>query len=189
MESLFHFGFELIKIAFLSSFYSFLLFLFLKFLGKWKPESWFENVTKLRRKFLLRSFFLLYFGFFLFMLSHYGNHGLGDSARIPLRHFKAVRQINSNSTYLENDGRDQLGVDNFTFDKNYLYAEVEQEFGEELGQFVVWDLRIDKWIFYKTELEYVNAAKNHNYPLPNKFNNFQKHYSEYWHGLKFFLLP
>lgn len=122
------------------------------------------------------------------MFSYYGNHGLGDSARIPIGHGKGVSQINSSSTYLEDGSGSQLSIADFYFDKNYLYAEVEQEFGEELGQFVVWDLRIDKLIFY-TKLEYLSAAKKFKYPLPSQFNNFQKHYNFYWNGWRFFLLP
>jgi hypothetical protein len=189
MEVLFHFIFELFKIAILSCFYATIARFIFRIIASSKPESWFDKVSKNTFQFWFQSAFLTSFVLFLFMFTHYGNHGLGDSARVPIRHFKAVREINANITYIENGEGEQVGIKNFTFDSNYLYAQTDKDMFDATGDYIVWDLRADKYFFYTTYNDYINTAKQNHYPMPYEFNNFGNQYSEYWHGWRFFLLP
>lgn len=123
------------------------------------------------------------------MFTYYGNHGLGDNARVPVGHFKVVKQINGTSTYLQNSKGDQLGISNFVFDNDNLYAETGDEFGGGNGSYVIWNLRTDNWTYYGTKEDYLSVAKQMNYPEPERFKDFFEQYSKYWNGWRFFLLP
>ena len=123
------------------------------------------------------------------MLTYFGDHGFGDSARVPVGHFKVVRQINGSDTYLQNANGDQLGIKSFTFDNDNLYAETQREFNSEAGDYVVWNLRTDSWTYYKTKDDYLKAVKQKNYPLPDNFEEFWEFYKRHWHGWRFWTLP
>ncbi|MBK9247662.1 MAG: hypothetical protein IPM69_06000 [Ignavibacteria bacterium] len=123
------------------------------------------------------------------MFTYFGDHGLGDSARVPVGHFKVVRQINGSDTYLQNSKGEQLGIKNFTFDNDNLFAETQKEFNGEKGDYIVWDLRTDSWTYYKTETDYLVAAKQNNYPVPDNFKEFGEFYKRHWQGWRFWTLP
>ena len=189
MEVLFHFIFELIKISVLASIYAALLLLISKITGRYKPDSWFNKVAKNKTKFWLLSGFIISIMLFVYMFTYFGDHGLGDSARVPIGHFKVVKQINGADSYIQNSNGEQLGIINFTFGNNRLYAETQREFNGEKGDYVVWDLRDDCWTFYETKAEYLMAAQQNNYPTLDRFEKFGVHYKRHWHGWRFWLLP
>jgi hypothetical protein len=187
MEVLVHFIFELIKISILASVYAALTLLVFKIIGRCKPGGWFDRVTKKKAKFWLLSGFIISVGLFFYMFTYFGDHGMGDSAKVPIGYFKEVRQINGTDSYIQNSKGDQLGITNFTFGNNRLYAETQKEGGK--GDYVVWDLRNDRWTFYKTKADYLTAARQNNYPAPDRFEEFENHYRRHWHGWRFWLLP
>lgn len=189
MEVLFHAIFELIKISILGSIYATLALIVFKIVAYFKPHSWFNKVSKKKLRFWLSSGFFISFGLVIFMVTYWGDHGLGDNARVPIGHFKTVKQINGDVAYIENKGGEQLGIKNFTFDNDNFYGETQKELNGEKGDYVVWDLRTDEWKFYKTEEEYIEVANHNNYPKPDKFEDFGNFYSRYWNGLRFWLLP
>ena len=125
-------------------------------------------------------------GFFFFMLTYFGNHGLGDGARVPIGDLKVVKQINGENTYIENEHGDQLGIRKFSVDNNHLYAETQKDYDAEHNDFVIWDLSTDKWNLYKTEEDYMQTGK---VPHPNTFADFWSYYDQYWNGWRFWLLP
>ena len=189
MEVMFHFIFELIKISILGCIYATLTLVTFKIIGHYKPDSWFDKVSKKKLRLWFLSGLVISVGLFLFMFTYFGDHGLGDSARVPIGHFKVVRQINGSDTYLQNSKGDQLGITNFDYDSDRLYAETQREFNGEKGDFVVWDLRDDNWIFYRTKDDYLKEAKKNNYPTPETFEDFFTFYKRHWHGWRFWLLP
>lgn len=189
MEVLFHFIFELIKISILGCIYATLTLVTFKIIGRYTPDSWFDRISKKKVRLWLLSGLIISVGLFLFMFTYFGDHGLGDSARVPVGHFKVVRQINGSDTFLQNSKGDQLGIRNFTFDHNNLYAEIQTEFNGEQGDYVVWNLQADTWTYYRTKDEYLDAAKQHNYPTPDNFEEFWEFYKRHWHGWRFWLLP
>lgn len=189
MEVLFHFIFELVKISILGCIYATLILLTFKIIAYYKPDSWFDKVSRKKLRLWYLSGLIISVGLFIFMFTYFGDHGLGDSARVPIGHFKVVRQINSSDTYLQNSHGDQLGIKNFTFDNNNLYAETKREFNGENGDYVVWNLRTERWSYYKTKEDYFKVAKEHNYPLPDSFEEFWKFYKRHWGGWRFWVLP
>ena len=187
MEVLFHFIFVLVKISILASIYASLILLVFRLISRFKPDSWFDRVTKEKSRFWRLTGFIISVGLFVYMFTYFGNHGLGDSARIPIGHFKYVRY--GGNSYIQNSEGDQLGIINFTFDKNQLYAETQREFNREKGDYVVWNLRNDSWTFYKTKTDYLIAVQQNNYPAPDQFKEFWHYYGLHWHGWRFWLLP
>jgi hypothetical protein len=186
MEVLFHFIFELIKISILGCIYATLTLLTFKIIGHYKPDSWFDRVSKKKLRLWFLSGLVISVGLFFFMFTYFGDHGLGDSAKVPVGHFKVVNQINGTDAYLENSKGDQLGIKKFTFDNENLYAETQGEFN---GDYVIWNLRTDSWTYYKTKDDYLSVAKQKNYPTPESFKDFFEHYKQHWNGWRFFLLP
>ncbi len=177
MEVLFHFIFELVKISILSCIYATLTLVTFKIIGHYKPDSWFDRVLKKKLQLWFLTGFFISVGLFFFMFTYFGDHGLGDSARVPVGHFKVVQQINGSDTYLQNSKGDQLGITNFTFDSENLYAETQRDFNGEAVDYVIWDLKSDEWSYCKTKDDYIKFAKQNGYPLPDKFEDFWKFYS------------
>lgn len=189
MEVLFHFVFELIKISILGCIYATLTLITFKVIGHYKPDSWFDRVSKKKLRLWFLSGLFISVGLFFFMFTYFGDHGLGDSARVPVGHFKVVRQINGTDAYLQNSKGDQLGITNFTFDNENLYAETQKDFNAENGDYIVWNLRTDSWTYYKTKDDYLIVAKEKNYPTPESFQDFFEVYKRHWHGWRFWTLP
>lgn len=189
MEALFHLLFELIKISILASIYATLTLLAFKIIGHFKPHSWFHRASKKELRFWFLSGLFISAGLLFYLFSYFGNHGLGDSARVPVGHFRVVRQINGNDAYLQNSKGDQLGINNFVFDKDYLFAETQKEYNSAEGNYVIWDLKTDDWTFYSTKEDYIKIANQHNYPLPDQFEDFWTFYRRHWSGWRFWVLP
>lgn len=189
METIFHFIFELMKISILASIYAALMLFLFKIIGYFKPDSWFDRITRVKTKFWLSSGLIIFTGFFFYMFTYFGDHGISDSAKIPIGYFKKVRQINGADSYLQNSNKEQLGILNFAFDNNQLYAETQREFNGSKGDYVVWDLRNDHWTFYRTKADYLVAAQQNNYPMPDQFKEFEIHYNRHWYRWRFWLLP
>jgi hypothetical protein len=90
MEVLFHGIFELIKISILGCIYATLTLVTFIIIGHYKPDSWFDKVSKKKLRLWFLSGLFISVGLFLFMFTYFGDHGLGDSARVPVGHFKVV---------------------------------------------------------------------------------------------------
>ena len=83
---LFHFIFELVKISILGCIYATLTLVTFKIIGRFKPESWFDIVSRKKLRLWFLSGLIASFGLFGFMFTYWGDHGLGDWARIPIGH-------------------------------------------------------------------------------------------------------
>ena len=86
MEVLGHFIFELLKITFLGFVYSTVLYYIFKII----PEN--KKPQPLKSKKILWLFISSFLLFYMF--TPYGNHGRGDSARIPISYTKEINNIN-----------------------------------------------------------------------------------------------
>jgi hypothetical protein len=189
MEVMFHFIFQLFKISILSCIYATLILITFLVIGHLKPNSLFKRVSINKFRLWFISGFFTSVTLFFFMFTYFGNHDLGDSAIVPIGHFKTVNQINGDATYVQKSDGSQLGIKNFTFDSDNLYAETQPEFNAGSNKYVIWNLHTDKWTFLKTDEEYLEAAKRNNYPLPDTFEEFWNFYKRHWSGWRFWVLP
>ena len=126
-------------------------------------------------------------GLFLFMMTYWGNHGLGDNSRVPVGHFQLV--THSSYTTIDKGELDNPVILNFEYDDDNLYAQLHKGFNRDKMEYVVWNLRTDDLTFYKTKEDYLKAGKKYNYISPEEFKSFNTHYNTYWHGWRFWLLP
>jgi len=190
MEVLFHFIFELIIISILGTIYATISFITILIIGKFKSESWFARVSKKKFKLWFLSGLFISTCLFLYMFSYWGDHGLGDTSKVPIGHFRVVNEINSHDVYIENEKNKQLEIKNFAYDNDNLYAQTTQSgFNGKKGDYVVWNLRTDEWTFYNTKEDYLIDAEKHHYPKPTEFKEFFEHYKRHWNGWRLWLLP
>ncbi|MBA3829405.1 MAG: hypothetical protein H0X33_10755 [Taibaiella sp.] len=185
MEVLFHLIFEIVKIAILACIYSTLLLIAYRMISHSTFSTSNNKSFGHGFRFWLVIAFIISLGFFFFMFTYYGDHGLGDSSRIPIGYFKDVKQIDGYQTYIENQQGKQLDIQKFTVNNNKLYAQLTND---NTGKYfyAIWNLKTDKWTLYRTEKDYLLAQ---NVPLPGTFKDFDKHYTQYWNGWRFWLLP
>ncbi len=118
-----------------------------------------------------------------------GNHGLGDTARIPIGYFKVLEEINGNYAYTEHEINQQIGIRTFALGNDNLYGEVQGGLNSERAEYVVWNLRTGESIFYRTEAEYLAVSSKKQYPKPAEFEEFFKHYQRHWNGWRWWFLP
>lgn len=189
MEYLIHFVFELIKISILSSIYVSILLVVFRIIAKKNPGSFVDQLSKRKLLFWFVGGSIISTSMFIFMFTYYGNHGLGDFAIVPIGHHKAVSQIDSQFSYIENEKGTQIEIYDFVVKNDHLYAKKVYDFNGLIGDYVVWDLENDTWKLYENDVAYFKAMKKFYYPAPHTFRSFDEHYSEHWNGWRFFLLP
>lgn len=188
MEVLFHFVFELIKISILASVYSIIILLAFRLVGSLKINNWFDRVSKRKILFFLITGASIWIVLFVFMFTYWGDHGLGDSSKIPVGHYKVIN-CGSLIPYVTVDNNEQIHFKTFTYDSEKLYASSPVKSDGTEYAFLVYDFVKDEVQFYNTNEEYLIAAKILGYPEPDKFENFRRHYHKYWNWWKFCLLP
>ncbi|GAB4024088.1 hypothetical protein [Spirosoma gilvum] len=182
MDVLFHFIFTLFKIAILASLYATVVWLTVYLTGKINPDSWFGRVPK--AKLWLRSGLIVSLFLFVNLFSYWGDHGLGDNARIPIGHGKSVGQINGAQTYITPSGYDHemLEIKKYAVTDSFLFAKAPRDTWEQRGEVIVWDLQTDEVAFlkYSSEIDSYKAKNKIDEPL--EFLDFAGHYSNYWSG-------
>ena len=183
MEALIHLVLELIKTAILGSLYATLALWIFRAVGRRKPGGWCDRVSKRKFGFWLLGGFVISIGLLAYLFTC-GDHGLGESARVPVGHSKAALQLDGRIGWIETS-EGQVNIGDFAVEKGKLFAET----GNKRGDYVVWNLRTDELTFYETEHDYLAAAAENNYPTPERFEWFAAHYRRHWGGWRFWLLP
>jgi hypothetical protein len=186
---LIHFIFELIKISILSIVYAILILYIFKAIARHNPKSWFGRIIEKRLIVFFTSMFIISIALFNYLFTYEGNHGLGDSARIPIGCSKEVNNIDGSTTYIRNSKGKELWIGRFTYDEDYLYAETVGGENSLVDGYVVWNLKTDSLTNFNDFPEYARSVDQNNYPSPEKFEEFSEMYSQYWHGWRFWLLP
>ena len=189
MESLGHFIFELIKITILGFIYSTILCFIYKNIPKNKKTEWSEKLLKSKKTlWLYISIFLLFY-----MFTPYGNHGLGDSARIPISLTKEISNINWTNygrlNGIKSTERNDIYLTQFKVEKNILCGNLSSDFYDYKNSFFIYEIDSEKLQEFKDENEYNEFATNENLPKSNELKSFKENYSDYWSGWRFFLLP
>ncbi|WP_298903801.1 hypothetical protein [uncultured Psychroserpens sp.] len=191
MEALFHFIFQLFKIAILASIYASILIGIILIIGKFKKTEFLKRVKSEKKKYWFSFGFLISIGLLIFSFTYWGNHGLGDSARIPIGNFKEVGETNGIDAYIEphNYQYGAMNVNSFIKSDNYLVGKTEVSPVDRPKPFFSWDLSKDEIIFYDSEKEYNAFADKNRLPKISEFKTFRESYREYWSGIRFLLLP
>ena len=101
MEVLIHLVIELAKISILGCIYATLILIIIKIIANNKPNSWFGRLSRKKLRLWCLSGLFISGGLFFFMFTNFGDHGLGDSARIPVGHWRAIQEVNGTQAYLQ----------------------------------------------------------------------------------------
>jgi hypothetical protein len=192
MEVLFHFVFELFKIAVLASVYATVVrFIIIKIARK-KPSNLSSKISTHKTALWYLFGSIISVMLFAYMFSYWGDHGLGDFARIPIGHGKSIEQVNGGMTFIRPPGYEYevLCIDDYVLSNDFLFAKTAKYYMRgNTGGIAIWDLK-------KNRISFLDAVKNidtfyHNHHIKNqlKFQDFQSHYANYWNGWRFWLLP
>ena len=189
MESFGHFIFELIKITILGFVYSTILCFIYKKIPQSKKPQWSEKLFKPKNKlwFYIIIFLLLY------MFTPYGNHGLGDSARIPISLTKEINNINwtyyARLNGIKSSEKNNIDLTKFKIEKNILCGNLSSDFYDYKNSFFIYNIDSEKLQEFKDESDYNEFTTNENLPKSSELKSFKENYSDYWSGWRFFLLP
>ena len=175
--------------ATLSCIYATIIFFILRLIGQLRPKSWLGNVAQRKFNLWFSLEIIISVGLFIFMFTYWGNHGLGDTAIVPVGHFQIVTKRDSEFPFIVNKNGDRVDIKLFTFDNDNLYAETQNRDNETTGNYVVWNLKNDEMQFYKTKENYITESKRSTYLQPDKFLDFWVIYEKHWGTWKRYLLP
>lgn len=189
MEVLGHFIFELIKITILGFIYSLILYYLLKIISNTAKWSWPENFK------ISRFYLWIFISFFLlcYMFTPFGDHGLGDSARIPISYTKEINNVNWTEFARINDVKssdeNEIEMTNFKITDNIVCGNLKSSFYTYNNSFFIYNIDLEKLIKFSSQKEYNFFATKNNYPKSNELISFEENYRNYWIGCRFFLLP
>lgn len=189
MESFGHFIFELVKIAILGFIYSNIIYYLLKLSSKQNDNYWIQKLIESKRKLWIYVSIVL----FVYMITPFGYHGLGDSARLPLDINNEINNINSNEygivNGIETTEKKPIETTNFILSNENLCGNLSSSFYDYKNSYFVYNLSSKQIKEFESETEYNYYAKKRNLPTPQDFLSFEENYRNYWGGWRFWLLP
>lgn len=192
MEALFHLVFQLLKIAFLSFIYSSILIELLILIDKIKPLEFLKKIKSNKKKYRINFSLFISFVLFIYSLTYWGNHGLGDSALIPIGYSKTISNINwteySHLKSVQTSDEIKIETTRFKVKDNKLCGNLDSWFYDFDNSYFVLDLKTDELIEFETETEYNRYTSKNDLPKSNELLDFRKNYNNFW-GIKLLLLP
>jgi energy-coupling factor transporter transmembrane protein EcfT len=194
MEAAGHLVFMLIKIAIQASVYALLIIAAISFLAKFLPTAYLKNVVRNKRSSWLGLGFILSTLLLIYSFTYWGNHGLGDSARVPVGYGYAVDNINwqwSSLKGFQNDNGGYLSVSHFLTSRNTFCGKFDKDhfFYDYENAYFVLDMRSEELQEFATKEAYNKYAIKNNLPLTEELRTFEENYRHYFGGWRFWLLP
>lgn len=190
MAFLGHFIFELIKIAILSAAYALVLLAVLKVAGRYR-EGWIRQASGKEWISWLSAYLIIYVGLFGYMFTYWGDHGLGDYARVPVGHWQQIHEIDGTDAYIEGTKYHEgahLDIEKFALTPDVICAQT-QETAADSGGYLVLELSSRNIRFFTDASDYDSYARENSLPLSDTFQKFSYYYRQYWDGWRFWLLP
>jgi hypothetical protein len=188
--ALFHLIFELIKISILSCIYASLTLLVFKIISHYKPNSWFVKASTKKLKFWFLSGLSISVFLFFFMFTYYGDHGLGDSARVPIGHSKAIQEVDGVQAYIQDEGPiSMIEISKFKITDNFVYGYTSDSNVNYDGNYFVYNLVNNSVKTFKQKSEYLNFLEINKLDKNPNYKDFNYYYGEYWNSWRFWLLP
>lgn len=175
MEVIIGFIFEMFKIVIQSTLYGFILLVLLNIIFK----------RKIKLKTWLLTSAIILVTLFIYRNTHWGDHGLGDSRRIPLQYKKEISQMNGNWSYISINKNKTIPITEFAIKDEYVVGLTGIDGIESYPPYFVWNYNTDTLSYYNSlaELDSLTTLGR------LKLIPFHKHYNEYCGGWKFWLLP
>ena len=94
MEAAGHFVFMVFKIAILASIYALITLVLLSLLAKFYKVDYFTKILRNKKLSWFGLGFIISTLLLIYSFTYWGNHGLGDSARVPVGYWHAVGNTN-----------------------------------------------------------------------------------------------
>jgi len=185
MFSLIHLIFSLVKIAILASVYALIILFVFKIIAKQKPQSLIAKLSKKGFKVWFGVGGIISVLLFFWMLSSYGNHGFGDSARIPIGYGKSVNEIDGVTTYISPKNDENYSIDLYAIRNEYCVGQIHTNGNE----YFIWNMEINELQELNSKVGYIEKSKGLNLPKQEEFKDFNTNYADYWLGWRFWLLP
>lgn len=136
---------------------------------------------------------MIYLFLFIFMFTHWGNHGFGDSSRIPLSNGLILDNIDWNEvTYIEDirtENNTQLETTRFLITDDLLIGNLQSHFYDYPNKFFALNLNTKELKEFKDEPQFDNYLQQAQLPKRKDFLSFEENYHAYWNGWRFWLLP
>lgn len=184
MEVLFHFCFQLIKTGLLSLVYLGIVLLIIR-IKPFSDASVSKRISerKSTRIVIGGTFFVL---LFLWQFTHWGDHGLGDYARIPLRHFREIEQINSRGMYIRPKGHtgETLPIAYYSVSNDHCFGKLTRG-----DHYFIWELASNTITLFDAPSYYLFALDKLTLESTEVIGSFSEGYDDYWMGWRFWLLP
>lgn len=184
MEYLLGFVFTLFKITIQASCYATAARWLAQLADARQVNNALVRASRLGKQFWRRSFVVAYAALFLFSCTYWGDHGLGDSARVPVGRGEVVEEINGIATYFEPLSLPSGAplITSFQAGNDRLCGLAND------GSFFVYDLALGQQHLFADSQEYTNYAAHYGLPAVSEFRSFREQYSRYWSGWRFWLL-
>ncbi|WP_405376619.1 hypothetical protein [Nonlabens sp. Asnod3-A02] len=180
-----------IKIAILGSVYATLVVLIIIILAKFFPDRIFENLLKNKKSLWFTSGFIISILLFGYSFTFWGDHGLGDSARIPLSHFQEIDNTNWIETNIEpvNYPYGAMSIESFSIMEDVVVGTTAVSPVDRPLPYFLWNVKTNYITFFKSEEDYIHHASVNHLAMPETFQTFGENYSDYWNGWRFWMLP
>ncbi|HTF20688.1 MAG TPA: hypothetical protein VK658_21595 [Chryseolinea sp.] len=183
MFALLHFIFTIFKIAIQASLYATIILFLCRFVYKIANSRLLDRMLVEKWKFWWRTMLVISFGLFFYFFSYWGDHGLGDGARIPIGHHQDIRNGDGVWTYFRTSDHRQRHIYNFEVRNDKIFAEQDDM------KYLIFDLKSLELLEFRNKEEYEVFAKKNKLPMTRSFRDFHAHYKAYWSGWRFWLLP
>ena len=183
MEVIFHFVFQLFKISCLSAAYAGLVVLGLRFVkvGRLGVIEWFGLGA------------LIWIGLFVYSFTYWGNHGLGDTYRIPLGNSKVLESINA-MEYADlldvmNSSGQRVEMSKFAFTEEVLVGNCDDWFYDVPCSFFAYEIASENLLEFPDSSSYMTSALKHGWPTLEEHGTYEQNYRKHWSGWRYWLLP
>jgi len=187
MEYLFGLIFTTVKTLLQASAYATLLLILARTYASFSPDSKMAKLASNGRQFRRLSGLVAVLALCFIANTPWGDHGLGDYARLPLGNGEVIEQINGMEAYFQAEAplelsTDQPFIDSFEVANDVLCGKASDE------SFFTYDLVTKQQRIFADSQEYTAYASEHALPAIIDFKSFDKQYHAYWGGWRFWLL-
>ncbi|MBJ6108655.1 hypothetical protein JAO73_06530 [Hymenobacter sp. BT523] len=187
MEYVFGLIFTLLKVAVQASVYATLFLVLISVWARFSPDSGLAKFTSNGKRVWWQSGLAASLALCLIANTPWGNHGLGDYARIPLGHGLAIEELNGTTAYFEPVSMTEQSdviteVVSYQVSNDILCAKMND------GRYFTYDLAARHYQPFADSTAYNSTAQKLGLPVETQFESFAKHYNRYWENWRFWLL-
>jgi energy-coupling factor transporter transmembrane protein EcfT len=193
LEVLFHFIFQLFKIAILSTVYALVVYTLLVLIAIVTNSELLKRIEARKLMSILKLWVLIAAGLFVYSFSYWGNHGLGDSARIPIGYGNVVSNINwieyGTLDNQKTNGGKKIHTTKFKVTGSKLSGNLDSFFYDYKNNYFVFDMETNEFTEFTSVAEFDQYATQNNLPQSSELLSFHENYYNHWGGIRMLLLP